>query len=186
MVDKNFCMSSYLVYRFIEKEDANFFEGISHKNFAPQKFKNYIKCHNAKDIDEGLKENFSKIRDKKIGLSLSGGMDSGILASYLTGCDAYTFRFLGGDYQTEELGRAEYYAKYYGLTLHYVDITWDTVISYLEPVMKAVPYLGGRESAEIHRLLAVLATVEPVDDASAVPGDSILRESIGGSVIDYV
>ena len=33
--------------------------------------------------------------------------------------------------------RAEYYAKYYGLTLHYVDITWDTVISHLEPVMKA-------------------------------------------------
>ncbi len=78
-----------------------------------------------------------QFKDKKKGILLSGGMDSAIVASYLRGSDAYTFRFLGGDYQKEELERAEYYAKYYGLTLHYVDITWDTVISHLEPVMKA-------------------------------------------------
>ena len=52
--------------------------------------------------------------------------------------------------------------------------------------MKAVPYLGGRESAEIRRLLAVLDTVKPVVDISAVPANSILRESIGGSGFDYV
>ena len=34
----------------------------------------------------------------------------------------HTFRFLGGEYQKEELERAEYYAKYYGLNIHYVDI----------------------------------------------------------------
>ena len=56
----------------------------------------------------------------------------------------------------------------------------------LEPVMRAVPYLGGRESAEIRRLLAVIDTVTPVSDHSAIPGNSILRESIGGSVFDYV
>ena len=153
MVDKNFCMSSYLVYRFIEKEDANFFEGISHKNFAPQKFKNYIKCHNAKDIDEGLKENFSKIRDKKIGLSLSGGMDSGILASYLTGCDAYTFRFLGGKFQADELNRAEYYSKTYDLKLHYVDIDFQKIDSCLDEVMKNI----GRPVASIDAQIFLLA-----------------------------
>ena len=76
----------------------------------------------------------------------------------------------------------------------FADSVFNTALDYelavmkpmLEPVMKAVPYLGGRESAEIHRLLAVLATVEPVDETAAVPGDSILRESIGGSVFDYV
>jgi uridine kinase len=56
----------------------------------------------------------------------------------------------------------------------------------LEPVLRAVPYLGGRESVEIKRLLAVLDTVTPVADLSAIPGDSILRESIGGSIFDYV
>lgn len=75
--------------------------------------------------------------NKKKGILLSGGMDSAIIASYLSGSNAYTFRFLGGKYQKEELERAEYYAAYYGLDLHYVDISWDTVAAHLEPVMKA-------------------------------------------------
>ena len=63
---------------------------------------------------------------------------------------------------------------------------WAVMKPILEPVMRAVPYLGGRESAEIRRLLAVLDTIVAVDDISSIPGDSILRESIGGSHFDYV
>ena len=37
--------------------------------------------------------------------------------------DAYTFRFLGGTFQSDELHRAEYYADRYALRLHYVDIS---------------------------------------------------------------
>ena len=76
----------------------------------------------------------------------------------------------------------------------FADSVFNTALDYelavmkpiLEPVMKAVPYLGGRESAEISRLLAVLDTIVAVDDISSIPGDSILRESIGGSHFDYV
>ena len=76
----------------------------------------------------------------------------------------------------------------------FADSVFNTALDYelavmkpiLEPVMKAVPYLGGRESAEIRRLLAVLDTIVAVDDISSIPGDSILRESIGGSHFDYV
>lgn len=76
----------------------------------------------------------------------------------------------------------------------FADSVFNTALDYeiavmkpiLEPVLKAVPYLGGRESAEIRRLLAVLETVLPITDHSAIPGDSILRESIGGSVFEYV
>ena len=76
----------------------------------------------------------------------------------------------------------------------FADSVFNTALDYeiavmkplLEPVLKAVPYLGGRESAEIRRLLAVLEAVEPAVDCRDVPGDSILRESIGGSVFDYV
>ena len=64
-------------------------------------------------------------------------MDSAIVASYMKGGEAYTFRFLGGDFQKEELARAEYYAKYYNLNLHYVDITWETVEKYVDACMKA-------------------------------------------------
>ena len=85
----------------------------------------------------GIREQLEQFRDMRKGVLLSGGMDSAIVASYLTGSDAYTFRFLGGEFQREELARAEYYAEHYGLRLHYVDISWDTVTRFLEPVMAA-------------------------------------------------
>lgn len=76
----------------------------------------------------------------------------------------------------------------------FADSVFNTALEYelavmkpiLEPVMKSVPYLGGRESAEIRRLLAVLDTVTPVSDPAAIPKDSILRESLGGSEFEYV
>ena len=55
----------------------------------------------------------------------------------------------------------------------------------VEPVLRSVPYLGGRENSEVRRLLAVLEAVEPVRDISVIPKDSILRESVGGSIFDY-
>jgi uridine kinase len=35
------------------------------------------------------------------------------------------------------------------------------------------------------RVYNVLKHVTPVDDESAIPGDSVLREFIGGSTMDY-
>lgn len=137
MVDKNFCMSSYLAFRYIEDKDKNFYEGLSHKNFVPLKDEERIYVKTAEDIDEAIKNNFLKVKDKKLGILLSGGMDSAILAAYMPGTDAYTFRFLGGQLEQEELRRAEYYAKYYGLKLHYVDIDWNTVENYLDACMKS-------------------------------------------------
>ena len=55
----------------------------------------------------------------------------------MKGCDAYTFRFLGGDFQKDELQCAEYYARYYGLKLHYVDIDLEIVEKNLDSLMRA-------------------------------------------------
>lgn len=137
MVDKEYCMSSYLAFRYIEDENKDFYEGCAHRNFRPIPDAERISVQTAADIDVEIQKQIKRFADKKKGILLSGGMDSAIVASYLSGSDAYTFRFLGGTFQTEELKRAEYYAKYYGLRLHYVDITWDTVQTYLEPVMRA-------------------------------------------------
>lgn len=138
MEDKNYCMSSYLALRYIEDQDKNFKNSI-HKNFTPLTDAQRKVCSTANDIDFAIDEQFKNLKKKykKLGIMLSGGMDSAIVASYMTGSDAYTFRFLGGKFQKEELKKAEYYAKYYGLKLHYVDIGWNTVISYLKPVMIA-------------------------------------------------
>ena len=138
MIDKKYCMSSYLAFRYIEKSDVNFYEnGRVHRNITPIPDEQRILVHTSNDIDREIGKQMEQFSGKKKGIMLSGGMDSAIVASYLCGSNAYTFRFLGGGYQSEELARAEYYAKYYKLNLHYVDISWDTVLSHLDPVMKA-------------------------------------------------
>lgn len=137
MVNKKYCMSSYMAFRYIEQDNIDFYPGIHHENIKAIPDNQRILVRTRDDIDREIGKQIEQFQDKKKGILLSGGMDSAILASYLSGSDAYTFRFLGGNYQKKELERAEYYAKYYDLALHYVDITWKTVDSYLEPVMKA-------------------------------------------------
>lgn len=137
MIDKKYCMSSYLAFRYIEKNDVDFYEGLKHRNIIPMPEEERVLVKTAKEIGQEVEKYLHQFKNKKIGVLLSGGMDSAICASYLGGCDAYTFRFLGGDFQNEELQRAEYYATYYGLKLHYVDIDWNTVEEHLELVMKA-------------------------------------------------
>lgn len=136
MIDKKYCMSSYMAFRYIERDDMDFYGNGRHKNIIPLPDDQRVSVHTSDDIDHEIVRQIDQFKDKKKGILLSGGMDSAIVASYLSGSDAYTFRFLDGKYQKEELERAEYYAKYYGLILHYVDISWDSVVSHLEPVMK--------------------------------------------------
>lgn len=137
MVNKKYCMSSYLAFRYIERRDVDFFEGLKHDYVKTIPDNERILVKNADEIGKEIAICLEKYKGKKMGIMLSGGMDSAICASYLPGAEAYTFRFLDGAYQEEELKRAEYYAKYYGLNLHYVDINWDTVEKYLDDVMAA-------------------------------------------------
>lgn len=128
-------MSSYMAFRYIEKDGVDFKEGLHHSNFKPVLESEKILVKNAEDMDIAIQKVFDSLKGQRLGIMLSGGMDSASLAAYMPGADAYTFRFLGGKFQSEELERAEYYANYYNLNLHYVDITWDTVVNNLKPVM---------------------------------------------------
>ncbi len=145
MVDKRYCMSSYMAFRYIEDENKDFYEGMKHECIKTVPDEQRILVHTSDDIDREIGKQMDMFKGRKKGILLSGGMDSAIVASYLGGSHAYTFRFLGGEFQKEELARAEYYAKYYGLTLHYVDISWDTVISHLDEVME-------KKNAPVHSI----------------------------------
>ena len=109
--------------------------------------------HTSEEIGNEIEKQIKQFQEKKKGIHISGGMDSAIVASYLPGAEAYTIRFLGGNFQGEELASAEYYTNYYGLNLHYVDISWDTVVNHVEPVMraKAAP-VNSIESQSFHKL----------------------------------
>ncbi len=148
-----------MAFRYIEDNDKDFFDDMHHQNIKSVPIEERIPVHTSDDIDKEMEKQFSLIRDKKLGVLLSGGMDSAIAASYMQGADAYTFRFLGGTYQKDELERAEYYAKYYGLALHYVDIDWNTVISNINIVMEA-------KAAPVHSIEPQIfqAALQALDD----------------------
>lgn len=135
-IDKNYCMSSYLAFRYVEDTTKLFFPGLHHNRMPtiPEEEKKPVRT--SAEIDAAIEQTFSSLRKERLGLLLSGGMDSAILASYMPGCDAYTFRFFGGTYQSEELRRAEYYANRYALRLHYVDIGWDQVERCIDVLME--------------------------------------------------
>lgn len=137
MSDKNFCMSSYLAFRYIEQDGKEFYDGMHHENIKPIPDDERILVKSAQDIDREIRRQFDAMKGEKLGIMLSGGMDSANLAAYMPGCDAYTFRFLGGSEKyNHELAKAEYYADYYHLNLHYVDIDWDnTVEKYVDACM---------------------------------------------------
>ena len=129
-------MSSFLSLRYVEDDDIQFFDGLHHQVYKQQPLERKVFVSDAQDVDIALRNVFRRVANEKLGLLLSGGMDSSILASYMPeGADAYTFRFLGGKFQSDELERAEYFAKYYHLTLHYVDIDWNTVEQNVDKVM---------------------------------------------------
>ena len=136
-IDKNYCMSSFLAFRYIERDDKEFYLGMRHENLKPIPDSSKVGVGTADEIGVNIDRQLRQFTGKKVGVMLSGGMDSGIVASFVPGAEAYTFRFLGGEFQKEELSRAEYYAKCYKLNLHYVDIDWTTVERHVDPVMDA-------------------------------------------------
>lgn len=134
--DKNYCMSSFLAFRYIYEDDKDFSTHLKHRAYHQHGDDKKTFVENAKDIDVVLKKIFDSIEGKKLGILLSGGMDSAILASYMPGRDAYTFRFMNGEFQKEELERAKKYAETYGLKLHYIDVSWDMVERNVNTVMR--------------------------------------------------
>lgn len=138
MENKNLALSQYLAFRYIFG-DCTF---CSEKIMPRQHYQRVPNCNktlinSAEDLDIAIRNVFRMIAHEKLGILLSGGMDSAILASYMPkGADAYTFRFIGEDFQKDELERAEAFAEYCCLNLHYVDIDWDVVESCVDVCMK--------------------------------------------------
>ena len=135
-VDKNFCMNSYLALRYIVDPEMDFYTGMRHLVPTPIPASEKIPVSTAQDIHIALERQITALKNRKLGVLLSGGIDSAVIASYLSGCDAYTFRY-PNNFQMEEWKRAEIYSKRYGLRLHYVDINWDTVIRSIDTVMRS-------------------------------------------------
>ena len=66
MIDKNYCISSYLVFRPIDKDDADFFPGLHHQNIVPVKDSEKTLVKTAADIDKALFEQFERLERKNV------------------------------------------------------------------------------------------------------------------------
>lgn len=140
MVNKDFCLSSYIAYRYIYKENIEFYEGMKHELYKAIPFEKRMPVITSDDIDNEIQKQFDELykKYKKIGILLSGGVDSAILATYLKpGSNAYTFTTkLSNSFNLDE-ERAVMYCKQLGLNSIFVDIDFDDYKKYTPIVMKS-------------------------------------------------
>ena len=128
MIDKDFCLSSYIAFRYIWKADVDFAEGMHHQLITPIPTSERIGVATAADIDREIQKQMDALyaRYNNIGILLSGGMDSAIVAAYLKpGSHAYTFTAQGTEVFDADLERAAHYCRKFGLKHHLVDISFD-------------------------------------------------------------
>ena len=135
MVDKNYCMSSFLAFRYIVDQNKTFKEGLEHANYIPVPNEELIACATAKDIDFQIRSMLEKLDLSNAVLLLSGGMDSAILASYMPkGTKAYTAK-CSAEGAIDETQRAKQYCDYYDLEHVIVDISWEDYLENIDKLM---------------------------------------------------
>ena len=138
MVNKAFCLSSYMAFRYIWKDGVDFAEGFQHKNILPVEDKDRIPVKTSEDIDREIQQQFDELYAKydNIGILLSGGMDSANLAAYLKpGSHAYTFNSVSGEFDAD-VQRARKYCQKLQLHHHLIDITMEDYQKYTPIVMR--------------------------------------------------
>lgn len=151
MNSRIFCMSSYLMYRYVFDDRYSFSNNkkcrLVDLNFERMPVKNYNDLYDAlkRDVDEACK-------DGKAVLALSGGMDSAILAKMVpAGTKAYTFRcVVPGVQVVDESPAARQWAKQNELEHEIVDIYW-------EDVVKAADECMIRKGGPIHSIEAQIS-----------------------------
>ena len=128
MIDKDFCLSSYIAFRYIWKDGVDFAEGMQHENFRPIPLNKRVPVASAEDIDREIQRQIDALYEQysNVGILLSGGMDSANLASYLRpGSHAYTFTAEGTTIFNADEQRAAQYCEKWGLNHHFVKISFD-------------------------------------------------------------
>lgn len=134
---KDFCLSSYMAFRYIWKDGMDFYPGFTHRNYRPLQAEERIPITTAADIDREIQQQIDALYQQydSIGILLSGGMDSANIASYLKpGSHAYTFISSTGVFD-DDAERAKQYCQKFQLQHHLIDITFDDYKKYTPIVM---------------------------------------------------
>ncbi len=137
MVDKDFCMNSYLMFRYVYDKNKSF-DADHHPRAVDTDFpRTPIKTGD--ELISALKAKVeAATADGTAALALSGGIDSAILAKFMpAGSIAYTFRcVVPGKQVTDESERARAIADACNLEHRIIDITWDEQRNFADILMK--------------------------------------------------
>lgn len=147
-VDKEFCMSSYLMYRCVVDDEKCF----SLNKLCRQISLNFdrVAVRDKESLLFAIKEIVGKaVQGGDAALALSGGIDSAILARCVPkGTKAYTFRCVVPNEEViDESAAAEKWARLNLLDHSVVDIYWDEIV-------KAADICMNHKGAPIHSIEA--------------------------------
>jgi len=146
MVNKKYCMSSFLMFRTVADENMCFFEGLQPRLWKDERPRTPI--HDSDELLAYLKKSIDDAVSKgRYGLALSGGIDSAILAKLMPkGTKAYTFKcVVPGVNVIDESPKAAEYAKECGLEHEIIEI-------YFEDFERYAPILMKHKGAPIHSI----------------------------------
>ncbi len=159
MTDKKFCMSSYLMYRYVYDSSKSFSQRCAYRQ-VDLNFER-IPVRDSGSLLRALQKIVDAVcADGNSALALSGGMDSAILARLVpTGTKAYTFRcVVPGKKVTDESAAAQKWAALNRLEHEIIDIYWDDIKNAADVCMQhkggpihsieAQIYLAARKAAE--------------------------------------
>lgn len=132
-VDKNYCMNSFLQFRFVFDRDKVFKE-----NLIPNRvdrLEKKCKIKNLEDIEKRIADYVKENVDDKTALMLSSGIDSAIIARFLPkGTMTFTLKCVADEPTIDETERAKLIADMNGLRNEVVEVYWSDYEKYI-PVL---------------------------------------------------
>jgi len=130
-----YCMSSYLAFRYVVSETASWRTGLKAAPIRdPVQSKTVV--NSSEEVLEKLRSlTKAMCASRRVGLLLSGGIDSAILAAIVPkDCVAYTVRFVGPG-AIDETADAKVFADFCGLEHRIVEVTWQDYESHTDHLM---------------------------------------------------
>ncbi len=135
-VDKEYCMSSYLAFRYVYDKEVCFKKGIKHNDHILIDDTEKMPCKTAEDIDKNIAKILNQVDLSKAALFLSGGMDSAILATYMpAGTKAYTAKCIGKN-AVDETAQARKICEINHLEHVIVEIGWEDYTQTMDELMQ--------------------------------------------------
>ena len=134
--DRQYCSNAFLIYRYIADEERTFRADI-HPYFFKASSKEYA-ISGLEDTENAIKDYIGSIiaSGGRVGLALSGGIDSAILAKYVPAdTPTYTFHCVAPG-ALDETAQARLYAEACGLKNSVIDITWDDLVRNADVLMR--------------------------------------------------